>query len=353
MARRLLEIGLVSSRSGSYRWLAETARSGVRAAVQLINADPDAPLTIRVHEADPAGRADGYAPCVDRLCRTTGLRHLFGAITSASRKEVIPVLERHGATLWFGAPCEGFETADTVAYMHSTVNQNVLPLLDWALPALGRRAFLAGSNYVWGWEIARVARMQVTAAGGEILGDRTVALGDTDVAALADEVRRAAPDFVLNSLVGESQHAFLRALRQHGCRIPVLSCNFTEAEIAAVGDAAEGLISVGPYFAGVGPAPIFANSFQRAAFLSVMTLVDLLGQPGCSDDMTLPQLLSGGCGPLDPATHHRAHPVHIARVQRGRFNPILSLPMIEADPYLSRPPTPGPAARRSHLQVVR
>ena len=62
----------------------------------------------------------------------------IGCVTSWSRKEVIPVLERHGGTLWYPLPYEGFEASDHVVYTHACPNQHLLPLLDWALPRMGR-----------------------------------------------------------------------------------------------------------------------------------------------------------------------------------------------------------------------
>ncbi|WP_255312607.1 transporter substrate-binding protein, partial [Klebsiella pneumoniae] len=60
-------------------------------------------------------------------------------------------------------------------------------------------------------------------------------------------------DFVLNNLVGETSYAFLRALDEACLRdrrtLAVLSCNFTEAEVAEVAPLrAVRLLSCGPFF---------------------------------------------------------------------------------------------------------
>lgn len=343
-----LHIGLVYSLSGSYRRLSDAGRAGVLHAVAAVNADPAAALAITVHEADPAGQQDHYPSAMLALHRRHGCRHFFGAITSSSRKEMIPALERCGASLWYGAPYEGFEAADCVAYMHSTVNQNVIPLLDWALPRLGRRVFLAGSNYIWGWEINRIARDLIGAAGCEVVAERHIPLGDTDIAALVDEVARTGAEIVLNSLVGETQYCFLKTLRAARLPCRVLSCNFTEAELPEVGGAAEGLISVGPWFAG--PGDPFRNSIERAGYLSMMNLVRLLSLPGADPAMTLPELLALGPGDIDPVSHHVAQPIVIAELRGGAFVPLLSLPVTAADPYLAR--LPRPRAERRKLRIV-
>ena len=45
-------------------------------------------------ERDPQGNVDRYAPLCDDILRPAAARHVVGCITSWSRKEVIPVLEK-------------------------------------------------------------------------------------------------------------------------------------------------------------------------------------------------------------------------------------------------------------------
>jgi branched-chain amino acid transport system substrate-binding protein len=170
--KKCVEIGLLYSRSGTYRLLSESCRSGILSAIAAVNARPDSPVEIVPVERDPGGNIDRYAPLADDIFRNTTARHIVGCITSWSRKEVIPVLEKHGGTLWYAAPYEGFEASENVVYMHACPNQHILPLLAHVIPRFGARAFLVGSNYIWGWEVNRIARDLVGDAGGTILGER-------------------------------------------------------------------------------------------------------------------------------------------------------------------------------------
>ncbi len=101
-----------------------------------------------------------------------------------------------------------------MVYTHACPNQHLLPLLDWAMPAHGKRAYLTGSNYIWGWEMNRLAREYITASGGEILGERYLPLGSRDIGRMVEEVRHSRPDFVLNNLVGTSTYEFLEAMHR-------------------------------------------------------------------------------------------------------------------------------------------
>lgn len=345
-----IDLGLLFSRSGSYARIAEACRTGTMAAIAALNADPACAVTFVPVERDPRGNFDLYGPMCADILKTSGARHVVGCVTSWSRKEVIPTLEKHGGTLWYPVPYEGFETSDHVVYTHACPNQHLLPLLAWVMPAHGRNAYLTGSNYIWGWEMNRLARETVTAAGGRVLGERYLPIGSHEVGRMIDEIRLTRPDFILNSLIGPSSYEFLMAYRALGQedpyfradRCPVLSCNMTECEFAELGDAAEGLIAAGPYFRGATGWPFagsFGSSHEAASFAAVRELARLLSQQPGAESLSLAQLLAADRQPggiIDPDTHHTALPVLIAQVRGGAFQVIHSRPAVAGDPYLSR-----------------
>ena len=345
--KRRIEIGLLYSRNSSYSLISEACRSGALAAMAEVNADPGLDISFAAVERDPGGNADMYGPLCEDILRETSARHVVGCVTSWSRKEVIPSLEKLGGTLWYALPYEGFEASDHVVYTHACPNQHLLPLLDWALPAHGRRAYLTGSNYIWGWEINRLARATIAAAGGEVLGERYLPIGAVDVGRIIAEIRATKPDFVLNSLVGASSYEFLRAYHALGLtdahfradRCPVLSCNLTECEFPPLGEAAEGLISAGPYFRGVGGWPgagSFGSAHEAASYAAVRELARLLAHRPGAENLPLAQLLAGAGGPVDPGTHHTSLPVIIAQVRGGAFRVIQQRGVVAGDPFLSR-----------------
>ncbi|WP_299508775.1 transporter substrate-binding protein [Cypionkella sp.] len=288
--RRCISLGLLHSGSGSYALLSRASLTGAMAAIAAINADTIQPLKFTPVLRDPGGNADAYGPLCEEILRDSAARHIVGCVTSLSRKEAIPSLEKLGGTLWYPLPYEGFEASDRVVYTHACPNQHLLPLLDWALPAHGRRVYLTGSNYIWGSEINRLARMTIVEAGGVVLGECYLPIGALDVERMIDEIRATCPDFVLNSLVGAWSYAFLRAYHALGLtdqrfsadRCPMLSCNLTECELAPLSEAAEGLIAAGPYFRGSAgwPGGDFGSSHEAASYAAVMELARLLAHHG-------------------------------------------------------------------------
>jgi len=356
--RRTVALGLLYSRSGAYARIGAACRAGALNAIAQINADPVRSITLAPVERDPEGNIDRYAPLCEEILRDTPARHIVGCVTSWSRKEVIPTLEKGGGTLWYAVPYEGFEASDHVVYLHSCPNQHLLPLLDWTFPTFGRRGYLTGSNYIWGWEMNRLARDRIHAAGGTVLGERYLPLGSVDVARMIEEVRATAPDFILNSLIGPSSYAFLRAYaalgesdaRFRADRCPVLSCNLTECELPDIGPAADGLIAAGPYFCANGDA--FGSSHEAAANHAVHTLADLLEDAPDSATTNIASLLdtpTGHRSGIDAKTHHTAQRVLIAQVKDGAFAMRYDGGLRAGDPYLTGPADTSP---RTALRVV-
>lgn len=349
--RRHVELGLLYSREGSYALISEACRAGALSAIADVNADAAFDITLVPVERDPKGNVDLYHPLCEEILRDTSARHVVGCVTSWSRKEVIPTLEKAGGTLWYAVPYEGFEASDHVVYTHACPNQHLLPLLDWIFPRFGRRAYLTGSNYIWGWEMNRLARQTIVEAGGEVLGERYLPIGSTEVSRMVAEIEATAPDFVLNSLIGPSSYEFIRALADLGHRdrrfapgrCPVLSCNITECELPAIGAAAEGLIAAGPWFCGATGWPqgrsTFGSSHEAACHAAVKELARLLSHRPGAEMLSLSDLLAAPSGDkslIDPQTHHTVLPVLIARVEDGAFRTLESWADVAGDPYLTR-----------------
>ena len=63
------------------------------------------------------------------MIREENVEHIVGCYTSASRKQVIPIVERTERLLWHPARYEGFESSDNVIYVGAAPNHTVVPLV--------------------------------------------------------------------------------------------------------------------------------------------------------------------------------------------------------------------------------
>jgi ABC-type branched-subunit amino acid transport system substrate-binding protein len=367
--RSSFPIGIVYSTVGAYSALSRHALEGAHLAVETVNTDPSFGFALTAHYADPEGVADRYPALAGQLMREACCQHIVGAITSWSRKELLPVVERHEGLLWYAFPYEGYETNEQVIYLGACPNQHIVPLLDYVAPRFGLRPFLVASNYVWGWEISRIARELVTAAGGQVCGECYIPLGNLAVEHAIAEIRLARPDFILCNLLGPSTGAFLRAYAKLGqidpgfapdCR-PVASCNMTEIDLADLGEAAAGHLATAVYFDTLGTRAAdalrrhahkhgatqrFTSAFA-ATYTAVIILAESIRDAGSDEPVAVRTAATRrsfdtplGAITVDARTLHATLTPHIGRATADRrFLIIDTAPApIPADPYLVQLP---------------
>ncbi|MDX1199577.1 transporter substrate-binding protein [Sinorhizobium medicae] len=380
-------VGVLFSGSGSYAQPARQGFRGAMTAIAHINASRRFPFNLQAHHFDPAGEADRYASLCRQLIRERDVRHVVGCTTSWSRKEAIPVVEKLDALLWYPCVYEGFEVSENLIYVAACANQHLVPLLDYIAPRFGSRAMLVGANYIWGWENNRIARDILHRSGGEVLGERFVSIGDTDIDHLIDEVREKRPDFILNNLIGPSSYAFLRAYQALGEaddrfrpeKCPIISCNLYEGEITGLGHAAAGHFTVSCYFrtlqspendsflktlAALDPGAI-VDAFYAQAFSAVVMIAEAIMRCGSDDADLVRGALRGqsvdtplGAISVDRWTNHVELPAHIGRARADASFEIVkrSHEAIAPDPFLTSTPLVRPLGRdevRPELRVVK
>jgi urea transport system substrate-binding protein len=170
---------------------------------------------------------------------------IFGCWTSACRKSVRPVVEEHNSLLFYPVQFEGLEESPNIAYLGATPNQQILPAVEWAFRNLGQRFFLIGSDYVFPRAANEIVKEHLARLGAEVAGEEYILLGSTDFEDVVGRIVDSTPEVILNTVNGDSNIAFFRALRQAGItseQIPTLSFSIAEAELQgmaltdAVGD---------------------------------------------------------------------------------------------------------------------
>lgn len=249
--RASVPIGVIFSISGSYRTVGQEMLNGALLGIEQVNADSTFDFSFEPAIVDPGGEPTAYRLQCEELLRGRSVRHVIGCYTSSSRKESIPAFEKFDALLWYPSHYEGFESNNNVIYTGASPNQHIIPLLRYMLRERGRRVYCVGSNYIWAWENNRILREVVQACGGSVLAEKYLPVGVTDVERIIAEIRVARPDFVFNTLIGESSYAFYRAhAREIGSRnVPVTSCSLSEPELISIGpEASTGHIASSVYF---------------------------------------------------------------------------------------------------------
>jgi urea transport system substrate-binding protein len=189
-----------------------------------------------------------FASAAERLIRDEQVAVVFGCWTSASRKTVKPVFERYNHLLFYPVQYEGLEQSPNIVYTGAAPNQQIIPAVKWSLDNLGKRFFLVGSDYVFPRTANAIIKDQLTALNAEVVGEAYLLLGSSNVDAIVQQILASKPDVILNTINGDSNIAFFRALRAAGIdsqTTPTVSFSIAEPELRSI-DAA---LTIGDYAA--------------------------------------------------------------------------------------------------------
>ena len=152
----------------------------------------------------------------------------------------------------YNALYEGGERTPDLFAIGETAPRQLTGSIEWLARREGaRRWALIGSDYVWPRAVHEIARRVVAENGGEIVDEQIVPFGIDDYSLQLDRIRRARPDAVLISLVGQEAVEFNRSFASVGLSRDVrrLSCAIEENQLLAIGaDSTEGLHVALGYF---------------------------------------------------------------------------------------------------------
>ncbi|HQS59066.1 MAG TPA: ABC transporter substrate-binding protein [Gallionellaceae bacterium] len=269
-SRPSIKIGILHSLSGTMAVSESPLVDALQLAIEEANAtDGINGQLIEALVVDCRSDAGYCAEQAERLITEEKVSVLFGCWTSSCRKAVKPVVEKHQHLLFYPVQYEGMEQSANIIYTGAAPNQQIIPGARWALEKLGKRVYLAGSDYVFPRMANIIIKDVLKAGGGVLAGERYLPLGADSMDALVADIGRQRPDVILNTLNGDSNVAFFNALEKAGsgaAEIPVLSFSMAEVELAGMGKpVAAGHYAVWNYFQSiVSPQnQVFVGNFRK------------------------------------------------------------------------------------------
>lgn len=186
-------------------------------------------VTVQDGASDPAV----FAEKAEYLIQEKKVVALFGIWSSACRKQVLPIVERHKSLLFYPLQHEGQELSPRIIYTGATPNQQITPAVSWVLQNIGSRVYLLGSDYIFPHIANWLIRKQVTLLGGEVVGERYIQLGSSDMQAVVHDLQTTQPDVIFNTINGSSLIPFFQAYatQWNAKSLPVMSFSLGENEI--------------------------------------------------------------------------------------------------------------------------
>jgi len=233
--RKPIQVGILHSMSGTMAISERSVAESTLLAIDEINENGGLlGRKVQAIVADGASDWPTFAIEAERLIVEERVCTLFGCWTSASRKTVKPVVERLDHLLFYPVQYEGLERSPNIIYTGAAPNQQIIPAVKWSFDHLGKRFFLAGSDYVFPRTANAIIKDQVAVLNGEIAGEEYLLLGSRDVSGIVQKILQTKPNVILNTINGDSNIAFFKELRRAGItpqKIPVVSFSIAEDEL--------------------------------------------------------------------------------------------------------------------------
>lgn len=356
-----VKLGILHSLTGTIAIAEAHVVDAEKMAIDEINAGGGVlgrPLEAVVE--DGASDWPTFAEKAQKLLQSDKVVATFGCYTSASRKAVLPVFERYNGLLYYPTYYEGLEMSKNILYTGQEATQSVIPAVNWLAQNKGKKFYLIGSDYIWPRTTNRIARPSISKAGGTVVGEDYLPLGNVEFSSLINKIRAAKPDVILSTIVGGSNVALFKQLNAagiNGRNTTILALAVTEDDAIGIGrEALVGVHSCMGYFQSVANArnQKFVAAFKAkygpdrvvgdtmAAAYTAVHMWKLAAEKAGSVEPQKVIAASAGLSWDAPEGHVRFHPTnhHLLKHARigvfradGQAQVVYESPLIEPNPF--------------------
>jgi urea transport system substrate-binding protein len=218
---------------------------------------------------DTGGDIDDVTQTASEIVASEGADIITGSHISTVRVALRKVVAGHIPYLYTPV-YEGGERTPGVMAIGETPGTQWRPAIEWlANTKRASRWYLIGSDYVWPWLSHKAIKKYIKDAGGHVLGEEFVPIGEHDHSRQLARIRAAKPDVVLITLIGTDSIVFNRAFAEQGLgsRMLRLAGAMDETVLLGIGaDNTEGLYCASGYFIDMASRAndIFRDQYQAS-----------------------------------------------------------------------------------------
>lgn len=234
-----IKVGILHSLSGTMAISETSVKDAEMLAIEEINANGGVlGKQIEAVIEDGASEVATFQEKATKLLTSDKVATVFGCWTSASRKAVLPVFESNNGLLWYPVQYEGQESSPNIFYTGAAPNQQIVPAIEYLTKTYGKKVFLVGSDYVFPRTANEIIKKQVASLGGEVVGEEYTPMGHTDYSTIINKIKDAKPDYIFNTLNGDSNVAFFKQLKDANISsddIMTCSVSIAEEEVSGIG----------------------------------------------------------------------------------------------------------------------
>lgn len=251
-----IKVGILHSLTGTIAIAEASVVDAEKLAIEEINAAGGVMgKKLEVIVEDGASDWPTFAEKARKLLEKDRVSAIFGCYTSASRKAVLPVMERYKGLLYYPTYYEGLEMSPNIMYTAQEGTQSAIASLDWLYKNKGKSFYLIGSDYIWPRTMNKLANLHLKKIGAKVVGESYYPLGSIEFASEINKIRAAKPDVIWSTVVGGSNVAFYKQLNAAGItgkNQALCAMAVSEEEASGVGpENLEGFMSCMGYFQSV------------------------------------------------------------------------------------------------------
>ncbi len=319
---------------------------------------------------NPRSDPTAYAELASKLIAEHNVAAIFGCWSSASRKQVLPIVERDNALLFYPSQYEGEEASRNIVYTGATPPQQAIPAVNFLRDQGISRFFLVGTDYIYPRTTNAILKGYLASKNIFDVAERYTMLGLRDWREVIEDIRRFAKagnadgrTAIVATVSGDANVHFFRELANQdvtASAIPVMSLSINEAELPALMrsniagnyvawsylhafDTPENRAFIGEWRRFTGKPDAVTNDPMEATWLGFHLWVAAVEAAGTTDvDKVRAELggrrlaaPSGFTVQMDAATHHLYKPVMIGRIaENGRILPVsVTEGLVPPDPW--------------------
>ena len=267
-AKAPVKIGILTSLTGVHAIFGETMLHCAQYAQKEINDrggidGRKVEFAIEDDETDPKVGIEKAR----KLIKRDKVDVVVGSISSAMRNAVGTVTTKEKTVYVYPTYYEGGYCHDGVFVTGAIPNQQVERFVPWIMENVGKTFYIAGSDYIWPKETAKVVRSLVEKRGGSVLGEEYFPWNTADYSSLVNRVASAKPTVMYSLLIGSDSVTFLKQFHNFGLKKTTRICTsgVAEKEAAGLGETGIGLVSSQSYFMSIDTARNreFVDGFKR------------------------------------------------------------------------------------------
>ena len=214
-----IKLGLLEDHSGDFSLIGLQKLHAAELAVLEIN-ESGGLLGKQVQLIAPDTQSDNtkFQELARKLILQDEVDVLMGAVSSASREAIRPIVEQNKILYFYNNQYEGGVASKYTFATGGVPEHQIQTLMEGLIKDYGPKVYVIAADYNFGQISADWVYKETVENGGEIVGEEFIPLGVSQFSSTISRIKDADPDVLITLLAGAEQSAFYGQWANSGVR---------------------------------------------------------------------------------------------------------------------------------------